>query len=131
MNSTNPDEAAKLKAACGGDYLCSPANGAIAVLARLTWFFGTQTVRPFAGFGAGGGYIRHVAQFNTQPHCGVNRDQICVDTVAAGPVLFGPHGGIVYSFTKSVGLVVGVNAEVGVSHFTLNFDVNAGLAMQL
>lgn len=131
MTDPTTPEGMKLKAACGGDYLCSPANGAIAVLARLTWFFGSETVRPFAGFSAGGGYIRHVAQFNTQPHCGATRDQICVDTIAAGPVLLGPHGGIMYSFSKSVGLVVGLNTELGFSKFTFNFDVNAGLAMQL
>jgi hypothetical protein len=121
---------ATLSTACGGDYVCSPANGAIAVMARLTWFFGSQTVRPFAGLAAGGGYIRHVAPFKTQPRCG-NGTQTCVDTVAAGPVLFGPDAGILYSFSKNVGLVVGVNTQVGLTHFTFNIDVNAGLALQL
>ncbi|HEX3697792.1 MAG TPA: tetratricopeptide repeat protein [Polyangia bacterium] len=124
-------EAAKLAAACGGDYVCSPANGAIAVMARLTWYFGTLPVRPFAGIAAGGGYIRHVAAFDQQKKCGSNMTQTCVDTVAAGPVLFGPDGGILYNLTKNIGLVLGVNTQLGFGHFTFNVDVNAGMAVQL
>ena len=132
MKGSTPEQTAELMAACGGDYLCSPANGAIAVLARLTYFFGGESsVRPFAGFSAGGGYIRHVAPFKKQAVCGTSGNQTCVDTVAAGPVLFGPDAGILYAFSRHVGLVLGVNTQIGVSHFTFNIDVNAGLAVQL
>ncbi|HVR60468.1 MAG TPA: hypothetical protein VMU50_01140, partial [Polyangia bacterium] len=131
VDKTDPRYQA-VSTACGGDYLCSPANGAIAVLARLTYFFGGQApVRPFAGLSAGGGYIRHVAPFKTQAKCGSKGDEVCVDTVAAGPVLFGPDGGILYAFSKHIGLVLGVNTQFAVSHFTFNVDVNAGLAVQL
>ena len=130
LDPSTPDGMTLAKA-CGGDYVCSPANGAVAVLARVTWFFGSGSVRPFAGLAAGGGYIRHVAPFNTQKKCGTTRDQTCVDTVAAGPILFGPDAGIIYSFSKNVGRVVGVNTQLAVSHFTFNIDVNAGLAVQL
>jgi hypothetical protein len=117
--------------ACGGDYECAPANGAIAVLARLTYYFGNQSLRPFAGLAAGGGDIRHVARFNMQMMCGSDGKQVCIDTVAAGPVLVGPDAGILYNLTKNVGLVLGVNTQFGFGNFTFNVDVNAGMAIQM
>jgi hypothetical protein len=116
---------------CGGDYVCSPANGAIAVLAKVTWFFGNQQIRPFAGLAAGGGQIRHVAPFKLQTHCGSLGNETCVDTVAAGPVLVGPGGGILYNLSKNFGLVLSVNTLLAFTTFTFNIDVNAGVALQL
>ena len=55
------------------------------------------------------------------------RNQTCVDSVAAGPMLGQVGGGFVYRLTPSLGLVLSSNAQVAAPNFTLNLDVNAGV----
>jgi hypothetical protein len=54
-----------------------------------------------------------------------------MDTVAAGPVLFGPGVGFQYHVSDAVGLVVEIDGLLGAPHFTANADLNVGVAFQL
>ncbi len=54
-----------------------------------------------------------------------------MDTVAGGPVLFGPGVGFQYRVADAVGLVAEIGGLVGVPNFTVNVDLNVGVAFQL
>jgi hypothetical protein len=132
---TGPTEAklpmnAKYQNECGGDYVCSPAKYALAGFAKVTYFFGEAHLHPFVSGSLGGGYIRHVAAFPSITNCGSSGTQECVDTVAAGPVLVGPGGGILYDVSDSFGLMLGATSYLGFPNFTFHVDVNGGVAVQ-
>ena len=105
----------------------SPVPAALAVLAKASWFMGSGDFRPFVSAGVGGGQIRHVVTFSNLNDCGATRNQTCVDSVAAGPLLGQVGGGFVYRLTPTLGLVLSSNAQVAAPNFTLNLDVNAGV----
>ena len=107
----------------------SPVPAALAVLAKASWFMGSGDFRPFVSAGVGGGQIRHVVTFSNLNDCGAARNQTCVDSVAAGPLLGQVGGGVVYRLTPSFGLVLSSNAQVAAPNFTLNLDVNAGVGV--
>lgn len=108
-----------------------PAKIGIAALARSAWFFGSGGLRPYATAALGGGQIRHVVVFDKAARmCGANGDQKCIDTVTAGPLLVGGGGGLSIALTDNVGLIVEVNALLGVPKFTAHFDFNGGLSLR-
>jgi hypothetical protein len=112
--------------------VCKTANYALAVFAKATWKFGTDTkFHPFFSLAAGGGRIRHVVSFqNTLPkQCGPNHDQTCIDTIGAGPVLFGPGGGLMYDIHERASVVLQVNSVLAVPDFTAHIDGNLGIAV--
>ena len=112
--------------------VCKTANYALAVFAKATWKFGTDTkFHPFFSLAAGGGRIRHVVSFQTalDKVCGPNHDQTCVDTIGAGPVLFGPGGGIMYDIHERASVVLQVNSVLAVPDFTAHIDGNLGIAV--
>jgi hypothetical protein len=117
---------------CGADHLCSTrTSSALAVLARGTWFFGADLIRPYFSLAIGGGYIRHRVTFTSLGKvCGKNGDQTCVDTVLAGPVFAGPGGGVLFAILPNVGLLVDVTSVLGFPKFTYNFDLNGGVALR-
>jgi len=117
-NSTN---------ACKGG-VCHPAMYALAGLAKATWFIGEpKKVTPFLSLAAGAGQIRHVVNIGSKDLSGCPPTG-CQDTVAGGPVLFGPGGGITVELNDSFMIVASTNALVGVPHMMYNLDVNVGLA---
>jgi hypothetical protein len=121
---------------CGTDHTCSSFTGAFAGLAKATWsFLGPESAfQPYVSLSAGYGTIRHVAKVSGPQSCGgtgPNFDGACMDTVAAGPVLFGPGIGFQYRVSDGVGLVVEIDGLVGAPHFTANADLNVGVAFQL
>jgi hypothetical protein len=105
-----------------------PADLALALFAKASWYFGSDAFRPFLSGGLGGGQIRHVVTFGAYKDCGATRTQTCVDTVVAGPALAEVGGGILYKLTGNFGLVAGSNLEVAAPKFTFNIDLNAGVA---
>lgn len=116
---------------CGTDHVCSTAKYALAGFVKITRFFGVSELHPYVSFSAGGGNIRHVAEFpSVGKKCGPNGDQTCVDTVAAGPVLFGPGVGVLYNLSEGFALTLGAVSYVGVPDFTFHVDLNAGLAIE-
>lgn len=105
-----------------------PADLALALFAKASWYFGSDDFRPFLSGGLGGGQIRHVVTFGAYKDCGATRNQTCVDTVVAGPALAEVGGGILYRLTGNFGLVAGSNLEVAAPKFTFNIDLDAGVA---
>jgi hypothetical protein len=118
---------------CGSDHICSPYTGAFALLAKATWFLAgpESAFQGYVSLSAGGGTIRHVSQVASPATCGTAGNQTCMDTVAGGPVLFGPGVGFRYRVSDAVGIVGEIGGLVGVSNFTANADVNVGVAFQL
>jgi hypothetical protein len=109
------------------------ADYAFAAFAKATWRWGDESLHPFFSLAAGGGQIRHVVTFGTKlippPNaCGPNGTQTCVDTIAAGPILIGPGGGITYDLMDRLALVGQINTVLGFPTFTFNVDVNVGVA---
>jgi len=110
-----------------------PAKTGIAALARSAWFFGSGGLRPYVTAALGGGQIRHVVTFGTKsiprPDCGPMMNQTCIDTIAAGPILLGPGGGISYDLSDRFAFVAQANSVLGFPNFTFNIDLDVGLAM--
>jgi hypothetical protein len=118
---------------CGGDGICSPAQGAFAGLLKAAWFATapTDAFRPYVSFSAGGGYLRHVAQSGNTTDCGAGRNQKCFDTFTAGPLLFGPGVGLLYRLTDAWRLVFELQGLIGAPKLAPNVDANLGIAFQL
>ncbi len=118
---------------CGSDHVCSPYTGAFAGLLKATWLLvdPESAFQPYVSLAAGAGYIRHVVKVSSPPACGSSGAEACMDTVAAGPALFGPGVGFQYRVSDGVGLVVEIDGLVGAPHFTANADLNVGVAFQL
>jgi hypothetical protein len=116
-----------------GGHTYQPASGATALFGALTWSpaAGRGRLQPFVSGAVGGGSIRHVVTLSALRDCGPARNETCVDTVAAGPLLFGVGGGLVLQLGDSFGLVAAVNAQVGAPRFTVNVDFNGGVAFHL
>lgn len=118
---------------CGPDMLCSTATGAAAVILRGSWFFGSDTFRPYFSLAAGAGQIRHVVKFtslmaNMKGLCGTSGDQPCYDTVLSGPIFAGPGGGLMIAITPMFSAVIDVGTLLGFPKFTFHIDGNAGIA---
>ena len=79
---------------------------------------------------AGGGRIRHVADFSWIKQCGSAGNSGCVDSIPAGSVLLGPGAGIIYAMSPNFGVTAGVNTQFGFPDFTFNVDLNLGVAAQ-
>jgi len=104
------------------------AGWAFALFAKATWLFGSNDFRPFVSAGVGGGQIRHVVTFSAFNDCGASRNQACVDTVVAGPALAEGGGGFFYKLNSTLSLVLSSNLELAAPKFTINVDLNGGLA---
>jgi hypothetical protein len=105
------------------------ANFAAAAFAKVTWRFGTGSLRPFFSLAAGGGQIRHVVKFSKFTNCGPNHNETCVDTIAAGPVVVGPGGGLAMNINEHFALLLQVNSQLAFPAFTFNVDGNVGVAL--
>ena len=115
---------------CGGDGVCSAAKSALAGFAKLTYLFGENAVHPYIAGAVGGGQIRHVETFNQVHLCGANGTSACVDTVLAGPVFLGVGGGVIINTSDNFAFTLGIASQVGFPDFTINFDLNAGVAVE-
>jgi hypothetical protein len=115
---------------CGSDHFCTPGTFGVAGFVRGSYFFGTSSFRPFVSAELGGGSIRHAQVFPSDTNCGpAGAKTQCVDSLKGGPFLFGPALGFLWDFGKTAGLVATLASDIGVPNFTLNFDVNVGLAL--
>lgn len=114
----------------GNNRVYHAANYAFAAFGKATWRWGADDWHPFFSLAVGGGQIRHVVEFGSRASgCGSNRMQDCVDTIAAGPILFGPGGGISYDLTDRLAFIAQANSVLAFPNFTFNIDLNVGLAM--
>jgi hypothetical protein len=125
-----------LPGTCGSD-VCAPARGAFAGLAKAQWFFGDseRKLRPFGSVAVGAGYIRHVVKLDSDVPannaCGSDGHQLCVDTVAAGPLLGGVGVGFQYKLSQAARFVLTLQALAAAPQFTVNADVNLGVVFVL
>jgi hypothetical protein len=111
----------------GKDY--HTANYAFAAFAKATWkFWDEGSLHPFFSLAAGGGQIRHVVTFNKLTNCGKSMNETCVDTIAAGPIMLGPGGGIFYDLTDSFSLIAEADSVIAFPNFTFNVDINVGVS---
>jgi hypothetical protein len=55
----------------------------------------------------------HAIVFKSDTMCGPNGSAQCVDSIASGPVLFGPSLGMLVELGKILNLVLGINTEFG------------------
>jgi hypothetical protein len=108
------------------------ANYAAAAFAKVTWRLRSGPWYPFFSLAAGGGQIRHVVSFANQNvmDCGPNHTEVCKDTIAGGPILVGPGGGLAWDLSDRVALLFQVNTQLGFPNFTFNVDGNIGAGMK-
>jgi hypothetical protein len=132
ISGTTPERSPSASG-CGGDGVCSPSKGASALFAKATWFLGSRGLRPFVNGTIGYGQIRHVVTLPGRNDCGADPAQpvACVDTAAAGPILLGGGGGVMFEVVRHFALTLGANALIGVSNFTAHLDFTGGVAVQL
>jgi hypothetical protein len=114
-----------------GERVYHAANYALAGFAKATWLYGDGAFHPFFSLAAGLGRIRHVVSFQSQlaPTCGPSRNEVCKDTIGAGPVLLGPGAGVMYDLGDRASLVVQLNSVLGFPTFTAHVDANLGVAV--
>ena len=108
-----------------------PASYATAVFAEGTWSPALGRLRPYLSGAVGAGKIRHVVTLSQLKDCGPMRNEVCVDTVGAGPFLAGVGGGLMYDLGGSFALIGAINTQIAAPAFTFNVDLNAGLAFRL
>jgi hypothetical protein len=108
-----------------------PASYATAVFAEGTWSPAGGRLRPFVSGAVGAGKIRHVVTLSQLKDCGPSRNEVCVDTVGAGPFLAGVGGGLMYDLGERFALVAALNTQIAAPTFTFNIDLNAGVVFRL
>jgi hypothetical protein len=121
----------EMRCGANGTSACAPLTTVGAVLLRLTWLLTEGSFRLTAGGEIGGGYVAHAEVFPRNAKCGANQTTQCVDALLGGPFLIGPTAGLFYRLGDSLDLVAGLNTEIGAPKFTINFDVDAGIAFRL
>jgi Tetratricopeptide repeat len=122
----------KPSAGCSGGF-CDPTTFAVAGMVRASIFLGTGSTRFFVGGEIGGGYITHVVSFPMDSTCktsGTASSNVkCVDSLSGGPVILGGVAGLLFDLGKAAGLVLTVVPDLTFPKFTLNFDIQGGLAL--
>ncbi len=102
----------------------TPANGAVAVLARVHKTFGDgNTQFLLSGAVGAGDAFRLVVP--PRDKSGLLRH----DTVRGGPFVLGPGCGVIHHFTRTVAGVAELRTLVGVPTVAVAVDVNAGLQL--
>ncbi len=115
---------------CGTSMICAPPSLAISGFARAHFLFHFDDLHPFVSAAVGGGSIRHVATFNSNPKCGSDMKTTCVDTLDAGPIFLGGGGGLIYNLSDAFALTAETNLLLGFTNFTFNVDINVGVAVE-
>ena len=115
---------------CGTSMICAPPSLAISGFARAHFLFHFDDLHPFVSAAVGGGSIRHVATFNSNPKCGSDMKTTCVDTLDAGPIFLGGGGGLIYNLSDTFALTAETNLLLGFTNFTFNVDINVGVAVE-
>lgn len=122
----------KLTGVCSaGEQYCEPSALAVAGFGRVGWLTGDGPLHFLGALAVGGGSVRHAMEFPEDRKCGPNSDLSCVDTLSGGPFLFGPSLSIIVDLGSTFGLYAGLDTLLGMSRFTLNFDVNVGASFKL
>ena len=115
---------------CGTSTICAPPSLAISAFARAHFLFHFDELHPFVSAAVGGGAIRHVTSFPSNPKCGSDMKTTCVDTLDAGPIFLGGGGGLLYNLSDNFALMAESNLLLGFTNFTFNVDINVGVAVE-
>jgi hypothetical protein len=107
------------------------ANYATAGFAKATWVAARPgTAHPFFSLAAGVGQIRHVVTFDALKACGPTGQEVCVDSIATGPLAVGPGAGIFVDLgTRFIG-VFQLDTQLTFPAYSVNLDGNLGLAVR-
>lgn len=107
------------------------ANYAAAGFLKATWTARRPGgARPFFSLAAGYGQIRHVVQFDSLKACGPSGQQVCVDTIATGPVAVGPGAGIFVDLGAHLVGVFQLDTQLTFPAYSVNLDGSLGLALR-
>jgi len=105
------------------------ANYAAAGFLKATWTTSRPgAAHPFFSLAAGYGQIRHVVRFDSLKTCGPSGQQVCVDTIATGPVAVGPGAGIFVDLGGPFLAVFQLDTQLTFPAYSVNLDGNLGLA---
>jgi hypothetical protein len=107
------------------------ANYAAAGFLKATWVAPRPGgAHPFFSLAAGYGQIRHVVTFDSLHTCGPSGQQVCVDTIATGPVAVGPGAGIFVDLAPHVLGVFQLDTQLTFPAYSVNLDGSLGLAVR-
>jgi hypothetical protein len=115
---------------CGTSMICAPPSLAISGFARAHFLFHFDDLHPFVSAALGGGAIRHVTSFPSNPKCGSDMKTTCVDSIDSGPIFLGGGGGLIYNLSDTFALTAETNLLLGFTKFTFNVDLNVGVAVE-
>jgi hypothetical protein len=107
------------------------ANYAAAGFVKATWVAGRPgSAHPFFSLAAGVGQIRHVVTFDGLKACGPSGQEVCVDTIATGPLAAGPGAGIFVDLGEHFVGVFQLDTQLTFPAYSVNLDGNLGLAVR-
>jgi len=107
------------------------ANYAAAGFLKATWLASRPGgARPFFSLAAGYGQIRHVVTFDSLKACGASGQEVCVDTIATGPVAVGPGAGIFVDLGAHLVGVLELDTQLTFPAYSVNLDGNLGVAVR-
>jgi hypothetical protein len=107
------------------------ANYAAAGFVKATWVAGRPgSAHPFFSLAAGVGQIRHVVTFDGLKVCGPSGQEVCVDTIATGPLAAGPGAGIFVDLGEHFIGVFQLDTQLTFPAYSVNLDGNLGLAVR-
>ena len=107
------------------------ANYAAAGFVKATWVAGRPgSAHPFFSLAAGFGQIRHVVTFDALKVCGPSGQEVCVDTIATGPLAAGPGAGIFVDLAEHLVGVFQLDTQLTFPAYSANLDGNLGLALR-
>ncbi|HVR02342.1 MAG TPA: hypothetical protein VMT47_09440 [Polyangia bacterium] len=107
------------------------ANYAAAAFIKTTWLARRPgSAHPFFSLAAGIGQIRHVVTFDSLRACGPSGQDVCVDTIAAGPVAVGPGAGVFIDLGAHLVGVFELDTQLTFPTYSVNVDGNLGLAVR-
>jgi hypothetical protein len=107
------------------------ANYAAAGFVKATWTARRPgAAHPFFSLAAGVGQIRHVVTFDSLKACGPSGQQVCVDTIATGPIAAGPGAGIFVDLPAHLVAVFQLDTQLTFPAYSVNLDGNLGLAVR-
>jgi hypothetical protein len=107
------------------------ANYAAAGFLKATWTAQRPgAAHPFFSLAGGFGQIRHVVRFDSLKTCGPTGQQVCVDTIATGPVAIGPGAGIFVDLGAHLIGVFQLDTQLTFPAYSVNLDGNLGLAVR-
>jgi hypothetical protein len=107
------------------------ASYAAAGFFKATWLARRPGgAHPFFSLAAGVGQIRHVVTFDSLKACGPTGQEVCVDTIATGPVAVGPGAGIMVDLGAHLVGILELDTQLTFPAYSINLDGELGLGVR-